>query len=67
MACLPDDEAKIVKAQIFDMNERACKQALFGMVEILKQHPSILLQPFRLIIEEAAFLSRVQKENGVRG
>ena len=38
--------AKDLKALIFDLNEKACKQVLFGMVEILTQHPSILRNVF---------------------
>jgi hypothetical protein len=67
MPCLPNDEANIVKAQIFDMSEKACKQCLFAMVSILKEHPSILLQPFRLIIEDGASLTKIQKENRIGG
>lgn len=67
MPTLPDDEVKILKDQIFDMSEKACKQALFGMVNIFKSRSSILLQPFRLIIEEAVMLTKVVKENRKEG
>lgn len=58
MPLLPKDESKILKAQIFDLSEQACKQALFGMVEILEQHPSVRLTPFRLMIEDATKYTR---------
>lgn len=58
MPLLLKDESKIVKAQIYDLSERACKEALFGMVQILEEHPSILLTPFRLIIEDASKYTR---------
>ncbi len=66
MPCLPKDEARIVKAQIFDLSERACKEALFGMVQILEEHPSILLTPFRLIIEDAGKYTREVKSGSNR-
>jgi hypothetical protein len=50
-----------MKAQIYDLSEQACKQALFGMVEILKEHPSILLVAFRLLIEDATNLTNHKK------
>jgi hypothetical protein len=52
MPLLPKDEAGILKAQIYDLTEAGAKQALFGMVQILEQHPSILLVAFRLLIED---------------
>jgi hypothetical protein len=55
---LGEGESKILKAQIYDLNEKACKQALFAMVQILEEHPSILLTPFRLIIEDAGKYTR---------
>lgn len=58
MPLLPEDESKIVKAQIYDLSEQACRQALFGMVQILKDHPSVLLTTFRLIIEDASKFTR---------
>ncbi len=57
MPTLPNEEAAIVKAQIYDLSEQACKQALFGMVEILREHPSVLLVAFRLLIEDATKLT----------
>jgi len=55
---LPKEEAGILKAQIFDLTEKGAKQALYGMVEILEQHPSILLMAFRLLIEDATKYSK---------
>ena len=67
MGLLPKEESRIVKAQIFDLSEKGAKQALFAMVDILEQHPSVLLTPFRLIIEDATTLTKVVKENRVGG
>lgn len=58
MPTLPKEEAGILKAQIFDLTEKGAKQALYGMVEILEQHPSILLMAFRLLIEDATKYSK---------
>lgn len=63
MPTLPDEEAKDLKAQIYDLSEQACKQALFGMVQILKEHPSILLVAFRLLVEDGTKLTNVKKVN----
>lgn len=54
MPVLPKEEASILKAQIFDLTEEGAKQALYGMVEILKEHPSVLLVAFRLLVEDGA-------------
>lgn len=40
------ETASAVKAAIFDMESVALKQVLFGMVNILKEHPSILAKAF---------------------
>ncbi len=46
MQLLDYNYSKDLKALIFDLNEKACKQVLFGLVEILTQHPSILRNVF---------------------
>lgn len=66
MGCIVPEDAKTLKAQIFDLSEKAAKQALFGMVQILEQHPSILMNVFKMIIEDAGTLTKVVKENGYR-
>jgi len=58
---LPKDESRILKAQIFDLTEEGAKQALYGMVDILEKHPSILLIAFRLLIEDGAKYSGVMR------
>jgi hypothetical protein len=63
MPTLPKEEAAIVKAQIYDLSEQACKQALFAMVEIFKEHPSIFMVAFRLLIEDATKLTNMKKVN----
>lgn len=65
MPTLPKEEAGILKAQIFDLSEEGAKQALYGMVKILEEHPSILLVPFRLLIEDAAEYSKVKRKGAL--
>ena len=52
MALLDVNYAKDLKALIFDLNEKACKQVLFGMVEILVQHPSVLRNVFIELVSD---------------
>jgi len=61
MPTLPKEEAKILKAQIFDLTEDGAKQALYGMVQILEQHPSVLLVAFRLLVEDGAIYSEAMR------
>ena len=44
--------SKDLKALIFDLDEKACKQILFGMVEILTEHPSILRNVFVELVSD---------------
>lgn len=62
MPTLPNDEAGILKAQVYDLTETGAKQALYGMVDILKQHPSIAMVAFRLLIEDASKYSEAKKK-----
>lgn len=52
MPLLDVDYSKDLKALIFDLDEKACKQVLFGMVEILKQHPSVLRNVFIELVSD---------------
>jgi len=52
MNLLDSNYAKDLKALIFDLNEKACKQVLFGMVEILTQHPSVLKNVFVELVSD---------------
>lgn len=52
MPNLDPGKISILKATIFDMDVAALKQVLFGMVEILKQHPSILKDVFVELVED---------------
>ena len=52
MNLLDSNYAKDLKALIFDLNEKACKKVLFGMVEILTQHPSVLRNVFIELVSD---------------
>lgn len=52
MQLLDSNYSKDLKALIFDLDEKACKQVLFGMVEILTQHPSILRNVFISLVSD---------------
>jgi len=52
MALLDAGYAKDLKALVFDLDEKACKQVLFGMVEILTEHPSVLRNVFIELVSD---------------
>jgi hypothetical protein len=64
MPTLPKEEAKMVRAQIYDLSEEGAKQVLYGMVQILEQQPSVLMVAFRLLIEDGGKYSEVMKNMG---
>jgi len=49
---LESQYAKDLKALIYDLDEKALKQVLFGCVEILTQHPSILRNVFIELVSD---------------
>ncbi len=53
MPNLKKEECLTLKAIIFDLSEKDAKQALYCMVEILSEHPSILDKVFSLIVDDA--------------
>ena len=52
MKLLDGNYSKDLKALIFDLDEKACKQILFGMVEILTEHPSVLRNVFVELVSD---------------
>lgn len=60
------EEGRILRAEIHDLSESAAKQALYGMVEILEQHPSVLLAVFREFMTDAWKMSEAQRGQGLR-
>ena len=62
MPSLSREGCAILKATIDGLSEKGCKQALWGMVEVLRGHPSILEKDFSLIVEDARKYSDFKKE-----
>lgn len=46
-------ESHTLKAQIFDLSESGCKQALYGLVQILSCRPSVGRIMFETVIDDA--------------
>lgn len=63
MASISKEYAKDLKALIYDLNEKASKQVLYGCVEILTQHPSVLKDVFIQLISDGRDLSKAY-QNG---
>ncbi|MDP2362675.1 MAG: hypothetical protein Q8M94_02775, partial [Ignavibacteria bacterium] len=47
------DEARILKAQVYDLSEIAAKQALFGIIQVLTLKTSITQAQFKEILDGA--------------
>lgn len=62
MPLLDVNYGKDLKALIFDLNEKACKQILFGMVEILTEHPSVLRNVFVELVSDGRDYHKVMME-----
>lgn len=62
MPNLEKEESRALKATIFDLSEGGAKQALYGMVEILSEHSSVLSKVFSLIVDDARKYSNAKKE-----
>ena len=66
MPVLSKDLGKDLKALIFDLDESGCKQALFGMVDILTEHPSVLMDVFREFIFDARSYAKARRDVAVK-
>lgn len=62
MQVINSDYAKDLKALIFDLDEKASKQVLFGMVDILTQHPSVLRNVFIELVSDGRDYHKALKE-----
>lgn len=62
MPAMSREECMVLRANIYDLSEKGAKQALLGMVEILLEHPSILSNVFRLLVEDASLMTRWNAE-----
>ena len=56
------DEAKILKATVYDLSETAARQALFAMVQILTFKTSITQVQFKEILDDAGKYSVLTKK-----
>ena len=62
MPSLAREDAKMVRAQIYDLSEQGAKQVLYGMVQILEQNPSVMMVAFRLLVEDGGKYSELFKD-----
>lgn len=62
MGNISREYAKDLKALIYDLDERASKQVLYGCVEILTQHPSILKDVFVMLVSDGRDLVKWNKK-----
>ena len=56
------DEAKILKATVYDLSENAARQALFAMVQVLTFKTSITQVQFKEILDDAGKYSVLTKK-----
>ena len=47
------DEARALKAQVYDFSEIAAKQAIWGMIQILSLETSITKARFKEVLDDA--------------
>lgn len=55
------EEGNVLKARIYDLNEKGAKQVLYAMVEILLKHPSVLSGVFIELVGDGAALANWEK------
>jgi len=55
------EKSQDLKAIIYDLDERAIRQVLFGIVEILKLKSSVLTDQFKALIDDGARLTEFDK------
>ncbi|MBM4338994.1 MAG: hypothetical protein FJ110_05585 [Deltaproteobacteria bacterium] len=57
-------EAKILKASIFDLNETAAKQCLYGIIQVLSFKNSLSISFFKEILDDSVKYCQVKKGVG---
>ena len=55
------DEARALKAKVYDFSESAAKQALWGMITILSFKTAISLIQFKEILDDAGKYTQANK------
>ena len=56
------DEARMLKATVYDLSETAARQALFAMVQILTFKTSITQVQFKEILDDAGKYTQAKKQ-----
>jgi len=56
------DEARILKAKVFDFSESAAKQALWGIIQIFTLKTSITMAQFKEMLNDASIYSQSKKQ-----
>ena len=56
------DEARTLKALVFDLSETGAKQALWGMITILSFKTAISLIQFKEVLDDAAKYTQTKKQ-----
>ena len=61
VVCFNPGEAKVFKAQVYDLTELAAKQALYGIIQILSFRVNVSRSMFEEVIDDAGKYSEVRK------
>lgn len=56
------DEARTLKAKVYDFSETAAKQAPWGMIQILTLKTSITQAQFKEVIDDASRYTQIKKQ-----
>ena len=56
------DEARVLKAKVYDFSETAAKQALWAMIQILSLKTSITQAQFKEILDDAGKYTQAKKQ-----
>ena len=56
------DEAKVLKAKVYDFSENAAKKALWGVITILSFKTAISLIQFKEILDDAGKYTQSKKQ-----
>ncbi len=59
MGVLSKEYSKDLKALVYDLNEKSAKQVLYGCIEILTQHPSVLKNVFIELVSDGRDMTKL--------
>lgn len=62
MPVLTKEEENVLKARIFDLNEKSVKQVLFAVVAVLRNHPWVKTADIMEFIGDGLNLTRFEEE-----